>query len=245
MNKKCLILIVSIILIITWLFILVPKAESHLEEKREQKRLDWILEQINNLYIQNEEYVNKWNELEKEQQEIHGSAELNRWQIKELWNEYYKTNDTWNVMRVICEKAPSSPMCNNYEMLENLKNIAWARWVDYKLLLGIMYAESHIGSNFSSENCRQTNNWWWVKARKYDDGTLSEKFDIQYQSLDKDLSWCWLYYFESVNEFFESLANTISIGYSKCNEDVYCIMKSYVWHESGAWVRNVYLFKSL
>jgi hypothetical protein len=233
--------------IIAWIIVIIcfclywPRVQATVEEKKEQIRLDGILEEINNLYIANEEITQQWNELEEQQQQLHGSAEENRAKINELWNSYYKDNDTWNVMGVICEKAPKSPMCNNYWMLESLKKIASERWVDYKLLLGIMYAESHIGSNFNAEQCRASNNRAWLKARKYDDWKTSEWFDKQKWKIDG----CWLYNFEKVEDFFESLANTISLWYGKCNEDVYCIMRSYVWHESGAWVRNVYMFKSL
>lgn len=247
-----LVFIVLCIVIVKWIKHLATNIKHNVEvrqeEKRieqEQERLNWILDEINELYLLNEEYTNKRNELETQQTELHNSAESNRKEIDRLWNEYYKDTVDGKVMDKICELSPNSPMCNDYVMLNKLMWIADERGVDYKLLLWIMYAESHIWANFNQENCRQTNNWWWVKNRKYDDGTVSEKFDKQYQTLDKDLNWCRLYYFDDVEQFFESLANTIGLWYAKCNEDPYCIMKYYVWHESGAWVRNVYLFKSL
>ena len=157
------------------------------------------------------------------------------------WNE-----ETLPVMKRICELSPDSPMCNDWEMLMDLKDVAEKRWTDYRLLLGIMYGESHIWVNFKPYKCKVTNNWAGLKGRKYDDGTTSERYNIQYQSLTgMDLEWCWLYYFDDVHTFFESLANTIWIGYAKCNDDPYCIMKSYVWHESAAWISNVYKFYSL
>lgn len=225
--------------------------------RKEQERLDGILDEINQLYIENDELQEMWDATDKEQiaknaeyNEIknwyHNSAENNRGEIKRLWDEYYKDKEEGKVMSKICELSKDSPMCGDYTMLLKLKSIAGDRWVDYKLLLGIMYAESHIWAYFNQENCRQTNNWWWVKNRKYDNGVVSEKFSEQYKNLTgKNLEGCRLYYFDTVEEFFESLANTISLGYAKCNEDVYCIMGPYVGHESGAWVRNVYLFKAL
>lgn len=237
------------------------KVRSNVVERRdvrkEQERLDGILDEINQLYIENDELQEMWNATDKEQiaknaeyNEIknwyHNSAENNRGEIKRLWDEYYKDKEEGKVMSKICELSSSSPMCGDYEMLLRLKRIAWDRWVDYKLLLGIMYAESHIWANFNIHNCWSTNNWAGLKARKYDDGTMSEWFDKQYEKLnDENLNGCRLYKFDSVEEFFESLANTISLGYAKCNEDVYCIMWPYVGHESWAWVRNVYLFKAL
>lgn len=186
-----------------------------------------------------------YHKTEQELQKIHRQADDFRGYINDLNEAIYWNEETLSVMHRICELSPESPMCNNWEMLIDLKDVAEKRGTDYRLLLGIMYAESHIWSHFNKENCRQTNNRWWVKARKYDDWSVSEWFDIQYQHLDKDLNWCWLYYFDTVHEFFESLANTISIWYAKCNNDIYCINKSFVWHESAAWVNNVYKFYSL
>ena len=229
---------------IAWIILIIVcclygwRINSNLEEKKEQKKLDGILAEINDLYIANEEITQQWNELEEQQQQLHGSAEQNRKQISELRNQYYKDSDTWNVMKTICEKSPNSPMCNDYNMLETLKRVADKRWVDYKLLLWIMYAESHIGANFNAEQCRASNNRAWLKARKYDDWRTSEWFDKQEWKIDG----CRLYNFDTVEQFFESLANTISMWYSKCNWDVYCISKAYVWHESWAWVNNVHKF---
>lgn len=231
--------------IVRWVKKLTTEYKETKAIRQEEQRLDWILEEINSLYIINDEYKTQWEELEAQQTEIHNSAESNRTEIARLRNEYYSNTEYWVVMDKICELSPNSPMCNDYVMLNKLNEIATHREVDYKLLLGIMYAESHIWYNYNKENCRQTNNWAWLKARKYDDGRVSEWFDKQYETLDKDLNGCWLYYFEDVETFFESLANTIWIWYAKCNEDPYCIMKSFVWHESWAWVRNVYLFKSI
>ena len=241
LTNKIYVIIIGILIAVILFICFAPKVESRIEEQKEQKRLSWLLEEINNLYILNEDYTKQRNELEKQQTQLHNSAEENRIQIAKLRNEYYK--GTWDdVMKTICELSPNSPMCNNYRMLDSLKKIANERWVDYKLLLWIMYAESKLGTaRAPTEDCKGSNNWWWVKARKYDDGSVSEWFDKQEWKIDG----CWLYNFEKVEDFFESLANTISIWYKWCNEDVYCIMKSYVGHESGAWVRNVYKFLSI
>lgn len=56
--------------------------------RKEQNRLDWILNEINNLYIANEDIQKQREELEKQQQNLHGSAEENRAKIDELWTEY-------------------------------------------------------------------------------------------------------------------------------------------------------------
>lgn len=183
---------------------------------------------------------------ESELVRIHNEADEQRELIRYYNSQIYGSPDTDKVMSKICELSNESPMCWDYQMLHDLMVIAEERKVDYKLLLWIMYAESHIGANFKPYKCKITNNRAWLKGRKYDDWTTSEWYNIQYQSLTwMDLDWCWLYYFEDVHTFFESLANTIGIGYAKCNDDPYCIMKSYVWHDSAAWISNVYKFYSL
>lgn len=245
MKRKFILFVVVLALIFACFVACAPKAESR-AERQEQKRLDGILAEINELYIQNDDYKNQWNELEAQQEQLHGSAELNRVKINELWNEYYKDKVDTKVMDKICQLSPDSPMCWNYTMLIDLMDVANKRNVDYKLLLWIMYWESHIWVNFKPYKCSITNNWAGLKARKYDDWAVSEWYNVQYWNLTwMDLEWCWLYYFEDTHTFFESLANTIGIWYAKCNNDPYCIMNSYVWHESAAWINNVYKFYSL
>ena len=210
--------------------------------RQEEQRLDWILEEINSLYIANDEYKAKREELEQQQTEIHNSAEQNREQIEILRNEYYKTTDDEHVMELICKEVPTSPLCWDYTLLNSLKDIANKRNVSYKLLLGIMYHESKLWTAFApSQACSKSNNWAGLKARKYDDGSVSEWFDKQPNRIDG----CWLYNFETVEEFFESLANTISLGYRKCldrAEPVSCISAVYVGKYSQPRVDSVRRF---
>ena len=231
-----------ILVCIFWLLVLPQKTAEEIWQQNildlEQKRAEasWMIDQLKDEY--------KFHESELVR--IHEEADKQRELIRYYNSQIYWSPETDKVMNKICELSNESPMCWDYQMLHDLMVIAEERSIDYKLLLWIMYAESHIGANFKPYKCRVTNNRAGLKARKYNDWTVSERYDKQYQNITWiDLEWCWLYYFEDYKQFFESLANTISIWYGKCNEDVYCIMKSYVWHESGAWVRNVYLFKSL
>ena len=242
LKTKWLAFITALILVcILWLLVLPHKTAEEIWQENildlEQKKA----EASGRIEELKEDYKFHESELVR----IHNEAEEQRELIRYLNSQIYWSPETDKVMNKICELSNESPMCWDYQMLHDLMVIAEERNVDYKLLLWIMYAESHIGANFKPYKCKITNNRAWLKGRKYDDWTTSEWYNVQYQSLDLDLEWCWLYYFEDYKQFFESLANTISIWYGKCNEDVYCIMKSYVWHESGAWVRNVYLFKSL
>ena len=228
--------------IIRWVKILTTEYKETKAIRQEEQRLDWILEEINSLYIINDEYTKQRNELEQQQTEIHNSAEENRTEITRLRNEYYKWTDDEHVMELICKEVSNSPLCWNYTLLNKLKEIADKRNVDYKLLLGIMYHESKLWTAFApSYECSKSNNRAWLKARKYDDGAVSEWFDKQPNRIDG----CWLYNFETVEEFFESLANTISLGYWKClerKEAVSCICNIYVGKYSQARVDSVRRF---
>lgn len=116
-----------------------------------------------------------------------------------------------------------SPLCNNRDMYRYIDLISQEHWLDMKVLIGITYAESHIGTNFApSQTCSRMNNWSWLKAKKNDDGTVGE-YKLPY-------SWCRLYPFKDVKEFWSSLANTISAGYVKwwC-DDLSCLSSWYVW----------------
>lgn len=246
--NKLTLFILAVIVIVLGIIIVkaIQKTANNIKEniqiRQEEQRLDWILEEINSLYIINDEYTKQRNELEAQQTEIHNSAEENRKQIATLRNEYYKSNDNEDIMGLICTSVPTSPMCNDYRMLDDLKRIAEERNVSYKLLLWIMYHESKLGTAFApSQECANSNNWAWLKARKYDDGSVSEWFDKQPNRIEG----CWLYNFETVNDFFESLANTISLWYRKCldrPEPVSCISAVYVGKYSQPRVDSVRKF---
>lgn len=241
-QKKRLLAAITFLIIVLIFWCFRSQVQSNIEEKQEQKRIDGILAEINNLYIMNDEYKTQREELEKQQQSLHGSAEDNRAEIERLWNEYYKAEDDEHVMELICKEVENSPLCWDYTLLNDLKEIAEKRNVSYKLLLGIMYHESKLWTAFApSWECSKSNNRAWLKARKYDDGSVSEWFDKQ----ENKIPWCWLYNFETVEEWFESLANTISLWYRKClerKEAVSCICNVYVGNYSQARVDSVRRF---
>ncbi len=241
-QKKRLLVAITFLIIVLVFWCFRPQVQSKIDTKQEQKRLDGILAEINDLYIANEDIQTQWHDLELQQSQLHGSAEENRAQIKNLWNEYYKDKDEWNVMGLVCELVPTSPMCGDYAMLDRLKTISETRWVDYKMLLGIMYHESKLWTAFApSWECSKSNNRAWLKARKYDDGSVSEWFDKQ----DNRIDGCWLYNFDTVEDFFESLANTIALWYAQCldrPEPVSCICNVYVGKYSQARVDSVRRF---
>jgi len=238
--------IIWIIAILIWglaLWLMWKKREQQHQENKVKEWIEFNIIQIENLQTQREE-------LEYRQELIHNKAKQLREENKQLLNELYKE---WNeeIMSVICENAPNSPMCWDYKMLTDLKTIAEDNGVEYTLLLGIMYSESHIGSSFAPHYwCRESKNWAWLKWRKYADWTTSEKYYIQYASLDTEtqwsLSWCFLYYYEDYTQFFESLTHTIKLGYiDRWWDTPEKIVTSYVWTYSENWVDSVNMFYNL
>lgn len=82
--------IAAIILIIVF-FLYGWRINSNLEEKR----MNNLLEEINDLYIQNEYIQSQYDELERQQENLHWSAEENRAKIDELWEEFIWLKGTW------------------------------------------------------------------------------------------------------------------------------------------------------
>jgi len=261
MKKANAIIYISAVLIV-WLVMMMywPKLEKEHE--------------INKLQLEKEKIVVELNILDWELNKLKNTRELYCWEnsiIKASWDVIrdkkseleYKIGwidmqlvdlldikqDKWDIelMKKVCEKAPKSPLCFDFELLEDIKKIWYDKWVSYKLLLWISYAESHLWMAFAPHFwCEKSNNWWWIKRKKNDDWTVSEKYNKQYTWLDPELRWylsgCYLYAFETVQDYFISLANTITQGYWVCNEDPSCIVKSYVWKYSENWINNVKTF---
>lgn len=75
-------IIISVIFMYWW------KVRSNVVIRQEEKRLDGILNQINELYIANADIQTQWEELEQQQTQLHNSAEENREKIDELREEY-------------------------------------------------------------------------------------------------------------------------------------------------------------
>lgn len=235
--------IIYISAVVIWVLVLVlrwPRLEKEHNINRIHREVEENIQEIELLQQEHQSLQNR-------QTEIHNQANLLREENKALINELYKE---WNedVMELICEKAPDSPMCWDYKMLTDLKDIASNKWLDYRLLLWIMYAESHIGSSFAPHYwCRESKNWAWLKWAKYGDWSVSERYNNQYPNLDQELqwslSWCYLYYYEDYNQFFESLTNTIKLWYvDKWADTPEEIVKYYVWNYSQNWIDNVNQF---
>ena len=116
----------------------------------------------------------------------------------------------------------TSPLCEDWGLYKNLKTISKEHFVEFWMQVGISYSESHIWANYASDNCRNYNNWSWIKWRKNDDW-----------SIDKpklpDSKGCYLYKFDSIEDYRESFANTLQQGYIERSCDTpECISRYYV-----------------
>lgn len=151
----------------------------------------------------------------------------------------HKVTDIDTLHSEICKKVPESPICGDIELLRRIDSIGREKWVPTRLLIGISYSESHIGVNFNKEACRATNNWAWIKWKKHDTWKVIW-YTKEKGRADKD--GCWLYRFKSVEEWFYSLANTISMWYKTCKNDTKCLSYSYVGNPNVAeqsWIDHV------
>lgn len=119
------------------------------------------------------------------------------------------------------------------------KQIFEDRGVPFWIALWIMNAESTLGKNYAKW-CNSTyNNWWGIKWKKLDDGT-----NVKDQPIP-DANGCWMYRFDSMDDYFQSKANTLWIGYKACfsrDNPIRCISFAYVWDPNIAetsWINNV------
>ena len=148
----------------------------------------------------------------------------------------------------VCKSKPSSPICDRatfdrlYKITE--ERLPWKNF--FPILLGITNAESSLGTAYAKNNkgwyCTGYNNLGGVKYRKGDDGK-----SIRDQKLP-DSNWCYLYKFESIDDYWMSKVNTIRYGYKWCinsKTPVDCIGRYYVqWNglSKPNWNKNVSIF---
>lgn len=156
--------------------------------------------------------------------------------------ETIKENNIETLHAKICQTTSKSPLCEDIEILRRIDTIGREKWVPAWLLVGIMFAESTLATNYNKPACKSYNNPYWIKGRKYDNGKVEWYTKTKGRA---DSNGCWLYKFDSIDEATYSLANTISLGYGKCKNDVRCISFAYVWHPEVAeqsWINRVSQF---
>lgn len=146
----------------------------------------------------------------------------------------------------VCEKQPSSPLCKDKELFIRLywiteNRIPWKNW--FPIMLGIINAESSLGTNFHPDNCWYTNNWWGLKWKKTDSWE-----SIKDQWIP-DKNGCWLYSYETIEDFWVSKTNTFRYWYKWCLDSatpLACISMCYVKWDCKTvkhwWVKNASIF---
>ena len=105
------------------------------------------------------------------------------------------------------------------------KKIFEDRWVPFWIALGIMFAESHIGVNYAWSCDSTWNNRGGIKWRKNDDWSTTKD-----QAIPNNWN-CYLYKFDSVEDYFKSKANTLWLWYKSCfsqDKPITCISYAYV-----------------
>lgn len=153
-------------------------------------------------------------------------------------------------MENICSAAPNSPLCGKWELYARLQDITYSRYEKnsriWEIMLGIAYAESHIGQNYTRDNvggtCYGRNNWGGVKARVLDSGKVvaDQKLPDQYN--------CWLYKFDTIEDYWTSKVNIIVKNYAGClsrDKPIECVSYNYVGNPKVAepnWIKNVASF---
>lgn len=144
-------------------------------------------------------------------------------------------------MEQICQRGRRqdrvTPLCNNWDLYHNLKNISDSVWVDFRLMLGMTLIESHIGTAFapSYEQCASTNNWAGIK------------WDYERNRNWKE--WCWLHQFDTIEAFWYSFARSLKRGYiDKWCDTASCIARRRVrgdwvleWKENWIRVANTFM----
>ena len=149
----------------------------------------------------------------------------------------------------ICAIQPKSPLCTDFSLLQRLEKITADRIPDnqhiFPILLGITNSESSLGTNYAPHTgCSQYNNLGGVKWRKNDDGSTQKDQKIPQSD------GCWLYRFDSLEDYWKSKVNTIRYGYAGCLADnptttLQCISRWYVRGNGIVkpdWVRNASVF---
>lgn len=129
----------------------------------------------------------------------------------------------------------TTPICNDRDLFNELKTISNQNWVEFGLLIGITYAESHIGTNFApSADCALSNNRAGIKNNFERERNYRE--------------WCRLHQYDNIQWFWQDFAKLINRWYiSKDCKTATCISKWRVrgdgtldWKQS--WIGRVNLF---
>lgn len=160
-----------------------------------------------------------------------------------------ETEELWVLHDKVCKKQINSPLCNDMALFDRLYRITEERlpWKSfYPILLGITNAESSLWLNFAKDRvwgtCAGRNNWWWVKWRKTDTWE-----SVKDQKIPDEFG-CYLYKFDSIEDYWISKVNTIRFWYKGCVDSltpIKCLSYAYVWDRyvpEKSWIKNVSIF---
>lgn len=182
------------------------------------------------------------------------AIESNSWTVSTAksvlpsWIKSDRTEELERLNKEVCEKNINSPICERetfyrlYKITE--ERLPWKNF--FPILLGITNAESSLGTAYAKNNkgwyCTGYNNFWGIKWKKTDDGK-----SVRDQKIP-DSNGCYLYKFESIDEYWKSKVNTIRYGYKGCvnsTTPIKCMSYAYVGDKNvseASWVRNVSIF---
>lgn len=173
------------------------------------------------------------------------------------------------LMDKVCEygKLPDkgvSPLCGNWKLFYELKKITEDRlgsgWQWFNIMVGMSYAESHIGINYARDGvggtCVGRNNWGGAKYKINDDNTriyrsITNSYwqsTVNGKVLFMDKFWCNLFPFHSIQDYWISKSNGLRYGFAHCKNSgkpVTCISYKYVGNpdvSEKAWVWRVGIF---
>lgn len=154
---------IAILVIALW----TPRIIGNIKANNQQKRIDKLLVEINNLYIENEQLQAEYDHIEDIQAQIHESAEENRAKIETLREEFmwlkqsderqpWMLNESWDAqvmpeLTSTTEHDRFKELALDYwldpEMIRKVENYYWIKeWV----VLCITIAETSWG-----------NRWYW------------------------------------------------------------------------------------
>ena len=164
------------------------------------------------------------------------------------WIKTERTEELERLNKEVCKKNINSPICERetfyrlYKITE--ERLPWKNF--FPILLGITNAESSLGTAYAKNNkgwfCTGYNNLGWIKYRKTDDGK-----SVRDQKIP-DSNGCYLYKFDSIDDYWISKVNTIRYGYKGCvnsTTPIKCMSYAYVGDRNVAetsWINNVSIF---
>lgn len=149
----------------------------------------------------------------------------------------------------VCQKQINSPLCKDRKLFDRLYQLTEERlpWKNfYPILLWITNAESSLGLNFARDRvwwtCTWRNNFWGIKWKKTDDWKSVKDQQIP------DQYGCYLYKFNSIEDYWISKVNTMRYGYKGCIDSktpIRCLSWPYVGDrniQEQSWINNVSIF---